>query len=153
MSMKNISRTPPLGEKVMAYRNLHKGCWSVKSIRTGRVLAHLDEVFIADALFKVSEAGRQRVLRERSKNVHAGVVGVVSLPPEKEKVGNFVRVRYNPYRFANFFTAEGEAPVYRAPFVHLDTDGHAHMVLHDGVETGDLTWRTGSELQPKTSSV
>jgi hypothetical protein len=136
--MRDISRTAPVGTRVMAYRNLHKGCWSVKSLKTGRVLAHLDEVFISDALFRVSEAGRQRVLRERVKNVHAGVVGVVSLPPGAGEFAPGRRVRYNPYQAATFLTAPDGAPILGAPLVHLDAAGGAYA-LEILTEAGETT--------------
>ena len=47
----------------MVYWNLNRRCWSVKDPATGKVVAHADRVVLSDAVFKVSEAGRQRVLR------------------------------------------------------------------------------------------
>ena len=135
--MRDISHTAPVGTRVMAYRNLHKGCWSVKSLKTGRVLAHLKEVFISDALFRVSEAGRQRVIRERSKNVHAGVVGVVSDLPEGGEFALRTKVRYNPYQAATFLTAPDGAPIFGAPLVHLDIAGGAYA-LEICVKTGEI---------------
>ena len=49
-------------KKVFVYRNLHKKCYSVKDWKTKKVIAHVDNIFLKDAVFKVSEAGRQRVL-------------------------------------------------------------------------------------------
>lgn len=125
MDMRDIPRTAPVGTRVMAYRNLHKGCWSLKELRTGRVIAHLEEVFISDALFRVSEAGRQRVLRERAKNVHAGVVGVVSAPPGDGMLVLRTGVRYNPYQAATFLTVPHGVPLTGAACVHLDAAGRA----------------------------
>jgi len=150
--MKDISRTAPVGTRVMAYRNLHKGCWSVKSLKTGRVLAHLDEVFISDALFRVSEAGRQRVIRERSKNVHAGVVGVVSAPPGGGEFAPRTRVRYNPYQAATFITATDGAPIFGAPLVHLDAAGGAFALEICG-ETGEMICKENPTAPSAVSSV
>jgi hypothetical protein len=64
--------------RVYVYYNLHKHCFSVRAVdgeQRGRVIAHAAAVRLADVRFRVSEAGRQRVLREQRKNVHAGVVG------------------------------------------------------------------------------
>jgi hypothetical protein len=55
-------------------------CWSVKSLEgdhKGKVIAHVDNIIVANPTFKVSEAGRQRVFKEKRKNVHAGVVGEI----------------------------------------------------------------------------
>jgi hypothetical protein len=64
--------------KVFVYWNLPKECWSVKALngtRKGKVIYHAEQVRVANPVGKVSEAGRQRVLREKCKNVHAGIVG------------------------------------------------------------------------------
>lgn len=134
--MREIPRTAPVGTRVMAYRNLHKGCWSLKNLRTGRVVAHLDEVFISDALFRVSEAGRQRVIREQAKNVHAGVVGVVSPTPGGGVFALRRGVRYNPYQAATFLTVSDGAPISGAPLVHLDATGKAYA-LETCAKTGE----------------
>ena len=67
--------------KVFAYRNLHRQCWSVKALEgplKGKVIYHASDITLAWCDFKVSKAGRQRVLREQKKNVHAGVQGYMS---------------------------------------------------------------------------
>ena len=64
--------------KVFVYFNLHRKLFSVKALEgpdKGKVIGHTTYLWLKDVTFKVSEAGRQRVLREKRKNVHAGVVG------------------------------------------------------------------------------
>ena len=88
--------------KVFVYFNLHRKCFSVKAlegINKGRVIKHAHFVALEDVTFKVSEAGRQRVLKEQRKNVHAGVVG--TLVPSIDAVGS-ERVTYNPYKGNTF---------------------------------------------------
>ena len=68
-------------EKVFIYFNLHKKVFSVRSMKSGIVIAYVTEIELDNAIFKVSEKGRQKVLSERRKNVHAGIVGFIS---EKE---------------------------------------------------------------------
>jgi hypothetical protein len=105
--------------RVFVYFNLHKKLFSIKAMEganRGRVVAHSDEVFLTDAVFKVSEAGRQRVLRERRKNVHAGVLGQWQQPNEG---GYPVRVTYNPYKYSSFVEMGSEVPVHSARRVHL----------------------------------
>ena len=115
----------PVGLRVFAYRNLHKGCWSLKAMEgphKGRVVAHCADVALAACELRVSEAGRQRVLRERRKNVHAGVVGhVLAAVPQYQREGK--PLRYNPYEGPTF-TAEGRA-VRAADVVHLGQRGVA----------------------------
>ena len=69
------------GQFVSVYRNLHNRHvgYSVKhagKVRSQRGGFHI--VQLCDASFKVSEAGRQRVLREKKKYVHAFAVGKLS---------------------------------------------------------------------------
>lgn len=108
-----------IGRRVFVYRNLHRKCWSVRDVRTRRVIAHLDTLTLSDCSFVVSEAGRQRVLRNRCKNVHAGVQGIlVSVGPRASRGGR--RVRYDPYTTASFVTLDGD-PVHSAAWVSFET--------------------------------
>jgi hypothetical protein len=61
--------------QVRCYWNLHKSCWSVQDAKTRRVIGHADKVLLREARFTVSQAGRQRVLEEGRKNVHAFACG------------------------------------------------------------------------------
>jgi hypothetical protein len=101
--------------KVFVYFNLHKKCFSVKAMEgddRGRVIAHRAKVYLVDAQFKVSEAGRQRVLREQRKNVHAGVMGTWIDDIPDSYAGQ--AVTYNPYKYSTFVLKDNEAPVDRA---------------------------------------
>lgn len=109
-----------MGEKVFVYRNLHKKCYSVKSLKTGRVIAHVDSIDLINVVFRVSEAGRQRVLKERCKNVHAGVVGYIA---DVSMSCQQTQVTYNPYKFDSFIRRDNELPIYEARIAHLDAAG------------------------------
>ena len=119
--------------KVFVYFNLHKKCFSVKALegeQKGRVVAHVHDAVVHGPTFKVSQAGRQRVLRERKKNVHAGVVGQwfdCEYNPQRsvELFSTFGRaVTYNPYRFETFVYKATETPVNDQPrFAVLHSDG------------------------------
>lgn len=127
--------------RVFIYWNLHRECWSIKALEgpsKGRVIAHASAWAISHGVqFKVSGAGRQRVLREQRKNVHAGVVGDleawVSIHTasgagplehlhrpsvfERENLDAcnaqpFVwQVTYNPYKGPTFITRENGEPI------------------------------------------
>ena len=102
--------------KVFVYFNLHKKLWSVKALEganKGRVIAHCTELALEDCTFKVSEVGRQRVLREKRKNVHAGVVGQLSLKKEWSKAAG-VEVVYNPYKGPDFYEKKSQKPIAEA---------------------------------------
>ena len=121
------------GERVFVYRNLHKGAWSVRSQRTGLVLMHATTVYLRDTRFKASEAGRQRILRERQKHVHAGIEGnviAINEPPPLD-LPSWTRVTYNPYRYATFVEADHpERTVGNATRVYFDAAMH---VFADGL--------------------
>jgi hypothetical protein len=94
-------------KRVKIYRNLHKKCLSVlhRTEKGWRLWKHVPRIEVFNAVFKVSQAGRERVLREKRKNVHAfiegdyaGVTNVTS--------SNLRFLRYNPYEAGHFFDAE-----------------------------------------------
>lgn len=106
--MANLER--PEGLKVFVYYNLHRHTFSIKALegdRKGRVIAYSNFVTLTNASPKVSEAGRQRVLREGRKNVHAGIVGtLVTLGDQGRLDGQ--AITYNPYKY-NTFVRTGDA--------------------------------------------
>lgn len=107
--------------RVFVYRNLTKDCWSVRDEATGLVILHTKRLLLADAKFVVQEAGRQRVLREKRKNVHAGVRGSLvrggKMGPKFRK--SCVEVTYNPYKSGTFTTLDGVEMVGPFPRVEL----------------------------------
>ena len=68
----------------------------------GLVIAHAPRVVLFDAKPKISIAGRDRVRRERVKNVHAGVVGQWDEHPINSDIAGGTRITYDPYRFDSF---------------------------------------------------
>ena len=114
--------------RVFVYFNLHRKCFSIKALEganKGRVVAHRNDVLLFDGVFKVSEAGRQRVLRERKKNVHAGVVGhwdetgSAYLTTITRVTVNGTPVTYNPYKYDSFVHKYGEYPIKTGRLVAL----------------------------------
>lgn len=107
--------------KVFVYFNLHKKCWSVKALegdRKGLVIAHTQALALEHCQFKVSEAGRQRVLAERRKNIHAGVVGYVTEGFEPGLCTN--PISYNPYKAGHFYNKLTDEPVFHASMVTMN---------------------------------
>lgn len=116
--------------RVFCYYNLHRRCFSLKALEgpdKGRVVAHADAVHLTDVTFKVSQAGRARVLREKRKNVHAGAVGTLAAyqAPGAAASSGWTRrarrfgtmaaaVSYNPYRGPSFFDCETGQAVAQA---------------------------------------
>lgn len=105
--------------KHFCYFNLHKKVFSLKSKKTGLVEHHAVVVVLDDCKFKVSLAGRQRVLREQRKNVHAGVEGLVRSFEVREDLNEFTELTYNPYKYDSFVVKETGIPVKTAERVIL----------------------------------
>lgn len=104
------------------YWNLHKKCFSLRDQKTRKVYDWKDEVVLQDCTFRVSESGRQRVIREKKKNVHAGIVGEVL--PDMKLIHKYcgmtpVEVTYNPYAKEYFFDKKKGHLLNGALFVHL----------------------------------
>lgn len=110
--------------KVMVYFNLHRKLWSIKAMEgpdKGRVIDHAEAVELVNVTPKVSEAGRQRVIREGRKNVHAGLVGHLVASGSMAVFGMYPaftlayegadRVTYNPRKTETFVKVDdrGEA--------------------------------------------
>lgn len=105
---------------VDAYRNLHKGCISVR--RKGRVERCSQKVALLTPKFVVGAGGRQRVLREKRKNVHAFVRGEPTgkKPP---RGACKVDVTYDPYKYKTFVTRKGKRPVHDGLYAVVKPNG------------------------------
>lgn len=99
--------------KVFVYFNLHRRLFSMKAMdgpTKGKVIAHESSVLLRSPIFTVSQAGRRRVLREKRKNVHAGIVGEWIRNGEEWDAGRgmaYASVRYNPYENSSFVRKDG----------------------------------------------
>lgn len=63
--------------------------------------------------FRVRESGRQKVLKEQRKNVHAFVIGtIVPIDEVKDRVSR--SVYYNPYKTETFVFADTKEPIHTA---------------------------------------
>lgn len=106
--------------KVFVYFNLHKKLFSIKSMEgenKGKVIGHSPAVVLDNVKFKVSEAGRQRVIREQRKNVHAGVIGYLNEQGIRLVLATrdlTTKVTYNPYLYESFVNADTFEPVLAA---------------------------------------
>jgi len=109
--------------RVEVYFNLHKKTFSVRDCKTGRVVKHTNDITILEPKFVVRKAGRERVLRERKKNVHAFVRGImfhyhtVFFAPDTT-----TEVTYNPYKHSTFVIKSTEEAVDKAKIAVLSTN-------------------------------
>jgi hypothetical protein len=107
--------------RVAVYYNLHKKIFSIQSRETsdyGKVIAHQDSVVVAQPKFVVRQAGREKVLKENKKNVHAFVVGTLL----EDKIITSSRPRllsYNPYKNKTFVTADTKEEILTAELAKL----------------------------------
>jgi len=120
--MRNFELKKPM--RVFVYFNLRKKVFSVRALegaKKGLVVAHVNRILIDEPEFVVSEAGRQRVLREQQKNVHAGVRGTWTAWVDGiERWDYLTPVTYNPYLYSTFVEKSTLAPVHKATFAVLD---------------------------------
>lgn len=112
------------GQRVEVYRNLKfkdRIVYSVRDAKTGLVLGHATNLLLSRCEFVVKQAGRERVIKEKRKNVHAwieGSFGIIHMGDDKifsEGIG----VRYNPYINSEFEMADCGEPIYKANVVYI----------------------------------
>jgi hypothetical protein len=95
-------------QQVQVYFNLHKHIFSIRDKKTRLVIGYASDLILHNCTFKVSEAGRQRVLREKCKNVHAWIEAeIASEVLERSPTETGDRIRYNPYDRPDFHFIDG----------------------------------------------
>ena len=99
------------GTLVRVFKNLTRDTWSVqiKTVKGWRVVGYSEEIRLNNARPVVSEKGRQRVLKERKKYVHAFIEG--EWCDGWELTGFHELISYNPYMFGAFYTVPDQTPV------------------------------------------
>lgn len=102
--------------KFYVHRNLTKQCWSV--LYQGKVCNHRKELTLKQVEFKVRSGGYSRYLKEKTRNVHAFVVGRLSKGVPQ---GRGVRIRYD-LDCGKFVDLKGKAYT-QAKAVRLDKYG------------------------------
>lgn len=86
--------------KVKVAFNLNKRTYSIRDYKTNKVVGYSDSIVLRNVSFKVSEAGRQRVIDTKRKNVHAFIVGDQSLL--RYSNSGLMPITYNPYKDTGF---------------------------------------------------
>jgi hypothetical protein len=111
---------------VEVYWNLHKKLYSVRSVETGKVFRHVKHVLLSNAKFVVREGGRQRVLKEQKKNVHAFVRGEMlyagdnaeGFSPQK----GVPQIKYDPYLYDTFMNMDTNKPIHESELCALHSE-------------------------------
>lgn len=116
-SQKNKLIDKIVGQRVMVYYNLHKHTFSIQ--KSGIVLFHADFVKLKNVEFRVRQGGKEKVRKDKSKNVHAFVIGEIEdyceypCPELPNKIKGKV-VTYNPYKHDSFVIKSSDEPVFSA---------------------------------------
>lgn len=111
-------RSVEIGERVDCYRNLHtNNGYSIRSSKTGLVLAHCSTVSLENCTFHVSEGGRQKTVQQKRKREHALVWGDLfainaTIDTSQELI------YYNPYLTELFTVISVNQPIVEASEVH-----------------------------------
>lgn len=111
--------------RVKIYRNLHKDLWSVMDSSTRRIVGRLESLSLSNCSPVVSEAGRQRVMRERAKNVHAFLCGELC----EARGGDFREISYNPYKCAHFYFVDTGDEFKGASYVEFTSSGKVMALI------------------------
>ena len=118
-------------KKVRVYRNLHRGCVSVK--QGGIVRCWTNNIVLKDCKFIISKAGQRKVRDEKKKNVHAFVEGYLADVRKADEQAGFTWTEsyYNPYRTDTFQDKETGRPISSAKFVDIWVDETiSHVMSH-----------------------
>lgn len=114
--------------KYYIYRNLNRGkTFSIK--HRGKVIDRRDMIEVYGVEFRVSSVGRERVLREGRRNVHAfaacdAYISAYQGGPPTIDTAGMVQVRYNPFE-AEQFRANG-IDIFKADYV-VFIDGKCYV--------------------------
>ena len=114
--------------RVEVYYNLHKNVFSVR--HKGKVIAWGNRVTIENPQYVVREKGRQKVLEEGRKNVHAFVRGTLSdinnfkIGKIQQRLSEPREVTYNPYKYDSFVDGSTYQPVKKSKWARLIKKGN-----------------------------
>lgn len=100
-------------KRVRVYLNYRTGLFSV--LLGGKVVHRCKDLHLKDVKFIVRESGRQRVLSEQRKNVHAFVEGTIVEPYSYK---SYSLIKYNPYINSTFINNK-KSPIFSARKIHL----------------------------------
>jgi hypothetical protein len=115
------NRDPYAGVRVAAYRNLHKGAWSIRPLdgpHKGTVVAHAGAVATVDCRMHVNTQQQQRIANGGPRQVHAWIIGTLA----DVALTSPQRLTYRPHQRAEFFLVDTGEAVWDAHAVVFTTD-------------------------------
>lgn len=97
-----------IGCEVQVYFNLNKKLWSIKAKVNNkwRVVGYTYYLSITPIKARVGAAGFKQVNREKQKNVHAWLHGVLQSIDIEHETNTLDEISYNPYFMPWFYTTK-----------------------------------------------
>lgn len=121
-----------LSKPVRVYRNLNRKCWSIRQNQL--IVAHATTLELADVKPIVSARGRERVVNEGRKNVHAFMEGMLVECDDDYVIVN--KVTYNPYKHEGFVNMDGSSYL-----------GSSYMFFGRSMSAYPMEKKIGTELK------
>ena len=122
----NLCKHIDTDKPVHVYKNLHTGTWSIR--QNGIVKIHTNYICLKDVKYRVGKKGRERVIREGKKNVHAYVCGYICSTEEINQTNKRANpVNYDPYTNETFVISfqytipEISEPIHTSEYVDMYT--------------------------------
>lgn len=109
---------------VRIYFNLTRKVWSIQHHvpnKGWRLLAHTSDAILRDAVAKVYESGRQRVIKEGKKYVHAYIEGELIGTRKESHSGR--KLGYNPYKNSTFIWKDDNSEAHNIGEVVFNNQG------------------------------
>lgn len=111
---------------VRVFRNFKHDCYSV--LQDGKLKLVAKQVRLVNVEFRIRETGRQRMIRDQRRNVHAFAVGTLvdfAHPSEGRDLDSLSgrSAIYDPHQFNSFVDQETQAPLREASVVQMDERG------------------------------
>jgi hypothetical protein len=156
MPIREMDWTAHIGQRARIYRNLNNGRMSIqiKMGKSWKVVGHVVDAVLQDVQFRVSEAGRQRVIRDGCKNVHAWGEGILLGEIDEEIIAP-INLAYNPYRNETFLERGTDHIIESCKF--LVVRQNYVFVTPDAIGVGDaghyppLTLVQGGQVKPSVA--
>lgn len=119
MTFKPLDWDAVLNQEIRIYRNLNNGTMSIQLHTRGKgwyVAGHVKNAIVANVTFKVSESGRQRVIRDKRKNVHAWGQGIL-IAEFDDAIACPIDLAYDPYTNTTFVERRSQREITRCDFL------------------------------------
>lgn len=123
-----------INQQVEVYQNLNKGLWSIRAKIDGKwkVVGHVDHLTLQPTKFTVRKSGRERVLREKQKNVHAWIRGYLVDYGQIRNYDGTTEFHYDPYDCDYFHHKSDHSEVTASTYEYLHFVSSTKSIHGDG---------------------